>query len=51
MEFIVYKLFSETINSFYIGFSSNLEERIIRHIQKNKGFTGFVNDFQIAENM
>jgi putative endonuclease len=46
MEFIVYILFSETKNSFYVGYSSNLEERIIRHNQKSKGFTGYVNDWK-----
>ena len=44
MEFIVYILFSETKNRYYIGYTSNLEERIIRHNQKSKGFTGYVND-------
>ena len=48
MEFIVYILFSKTKNSFYIGYSSNLEERIIRHNQKNKGFTGYVNDWKVV---
>ena len=48
MEFIVYILFSETKNKFYIGFTSNLPERLVRHNQKSKGFTGSVNDWQVA---
>ena len=48
MEFIVYILFSKTKNRFYIGFTSNLEERIIRHNQKSKGFTGSVNDWELV---
>lgn len=48
MEFIVYILFSETKNRYYIGFSSSLETRIIRHNQKSKGFTGNVNDWKIV---
>ena len=48
MEFIVYILFSETKNRFYIGFTANLQERIIRHNQKSKGFTGNVNDWKIV---
>ena len=48
MEFIVYILFSETKNKFYIGFTSNLAERLVRHNQKSKGFTGSVNDWQIV---
>jgi len=48
MEFIVYILFSETKNRYYIGSTSNLEERIIRHNQKSKGFTGNVNDWKVV---
>ncbi|UOK41784.1 MULTISPECIES: GIY-YIG nuclease family protein [Flavobacterium] len=48
MKFIVYILFSETKNRYYIGFTSNLEERIVRHNQKSKGFTGNVNDWKIV---
>ncbi len=48
MPFIVYILHSSTKNKFYIGFSSDLEERIIRHNQKSKGFTGNTNDWKIV---
>jgi len=48
MEFIVYILFSETKNRFYIGFTSEMEQRIMRHNQKSKGFTGNVNDWKIV---
>ena len=48
MEFIVYILFSETKNRFYIGFTSDMEQRIMRHNQKSKGFTGYVNDWKIV---
>ncbi|MCC9065201.1 GIY-YIG nuclease family protein [Flavobacterium piscisymbiosum] len=37
MNFTVYILFSESKNKFYIGFTSNLEDKIIRHNQKSKG--------------
>jgi putative endonuclease len=47
-NFVVYILFSQIKNRFYIGFTSNLEERIIRHNQKSKGFTGNVNDWEIV---
>ena len=46
MPFIVYILFSSTKNKFYIGYTSELEERIIRHNQKSKGFTGNTNDWK-----
>ncbi|MRX68055.1 GIY-YIG nuclease family protein [Flavobacterium resistens] len=48
MNFIVYILFSESKNKFYIGFTSNLEERLIRHNQKSKGFTGNENDWKVV---
>jgi putative endonuclease len=48
MEFIVYILFSKTKNRYYIGYTSNLEERIIRHNQKSNGFTGKVNDWKVV---
>ena len=48
MPFIVYIIYSSLKNKFYIGFTSNLEERIIRHNQKSKGFTGNTNDWKIV---
>ncbi|WP_091499065.1 GIY-YIG nuclease family protein [Flavobacterium phragmitis] len=48
MKFVVYILFSESKNRYYIGFTSNLEERLIRHNQKSKGFTGNVNDWKVV---
>jgi putative endonuclease len=48
MVFFVYILFSQNKNRFYIGFTSNLEERIIRHNQKSKGFTGNTNDWKVV---
>lgn len=48
MNFIVYILFSESKHKFYIGFTSNLEERLVRHNQKSKGFTGNVNDWKVV---
>jgi putative endonuclease len=48
MKFIVYILFSKSKNRFYIGFTSDLEQRLIRHNQKSKGFTGNVNDWKVV---
>jgi putative endonuclease len=44
----VYILFSELLDRYYIGVTSNLGERIKKHNRKNKGFTGRVNDWQIV---
>ena len=48
MLFQVYLLFSESKNRYYIGYSSNLEVRLIRHNQKSKGFTGNTNDWKVV---
>ena len=48
MPFIVYILHSSIKDKFYIGFTSDLEERIIRHNQKSKSFTGNTNDWKIV---
>ncbi|MBL4655768.1 MAG: GIY-YIG nuclease family protein [Bacteroidia bacterium] len=43
----VYILFSEIINKFYIGHTSNLFERLRKHNSNHKGFTGKANDWKI----
>ncbi|MEN9975852.1 MAG: hypothetical protein RIR36_12 [Bacteroidota bacterium] len=48
MPFFVYILFSPLKDKFYIGFTSDLENRITRHNQKSKGFTGTTNDWEIV---
>ncbi len=45
MPYTVYILHSLTKDKFYIGYTANLTERIIRHNQKSKGFTGSTNDW------
>jgi len=46
--FTVYILFSEKLNKYYIGFTSDLNARIIRHNQGGKSFTGKTNDWKIV---
>ena len=48
MNFTVYILFSESKNRYYSGYTSDIEERLKRHNQKSKGFTGNVNDWQLV---
>jgi len=48
MQYQVYILFSDSKNRYYIGYTSNLEERIVRHNQKSKGFTGNINDWKVV---
>ncbi len=45
---MVYILFCPLKDKFYIGFTSDLENRITRHNQKSKGFTGTTNDWEIV---
>ena len=46
--FIVYILFSEILNKFYIAFTGNLNARITRHNQGGGSFTGKTNDWEIV---
>ncbi len=48
MPFFVYILHSLVKDNFYIGYTSDLEARIIRHNQKSKGFTGNNNDWKVV---
>jgi hypothetical protein len=48
MNYKVYILFSKSKNRFYIGYTADLEERIKRHNQKSKGFTGSNNDWELV---
>lgn len=42
-----YILFSKSKNKFYIGVTSNLDERIRKHNSNHKGFTGGVGDWEL----
>ena len=46
--FYTYILFSIKKNKFYIGSSSNLQERLLKHNSNHKGFTGGVGDWQVV---
>lgn len=48
MPYCVYILHSPTMDKFYIGYTANLQERIIRHNQRSKGFIGKVSDWIIV---
>jgi putative endonuclease len=48
MPYSVYILSSPTKDKFYVGYTANLKERIIRHNQKSKGFTGSTNDWVLV---
>ena len=48
MVFYVYILFSASKYKYYIGYTSDLEERIRKHNAKHKGFTGKAADWLLV---
>ena len=48
MDYRVYILFSKTKNRYYIGCTSDLEQRLVKHNQNHKGFTGKVADWEVV---
>ncbi len=45
--YFVYILYSVSLNKYYVGCSSNLEERLKKHNTHHKGFTGKKLDWEI----
>ena len=37
--FVVYIIYSLKINKYYIGYSSNIQERLLKHNRRSKGFS------------
>ena len=48
MQYFVYILYSKTADRYYIGYTSNLAERLKKHRSKNKGFTSIASDWTIV---
>jgi putative endonuclease len=46
--YYTYILFSSDLNRYYIGYSSNVEERLAKHNNHHKGFTNAGNDWEIV---
>jgi putative endonuclease len=47
-SYIVYILYSEIKNRYYIGSTSDLSERVRRHNTNHKGYTGGLGDWKLA---
>ena len=47
-SYYVYILFSPSIDSFYVGVTANLDQRIIKHNNNHRGFTAKTNDWAIV---
>ena len=45
MAFFVYILYSEYLDKYYVGSSCNVSERLEKHLQTHKGFTGKAKDW------
>ena len=48
MKYYCYILYSKKSDKFYIGYSENLKERLLKHNSKHKGFTGNTSDWKIV---
>ena len=46
--YFTYILFSKSKNKYYIGSTSDIQERIIKHNTNHNGFTGNTNDWEIV---
>jgi len=47
-NFYFYILYSQVLDKFYIGFTSEIEERLRKHNTNHKGFTGKTNDWVVV---
>jgi len=43
-----YILYSKSLDRYYLGHTSDLKERLRRHITNHKGYTGKANDWQVV---
>jgi putative endonuclease len=48
MNYYFYILYSLRLNRYYIGHTSNLEERLRKHNSNHKGFTGKTDDWKLV---
>ncbi len=47
-KYDLYILYSKQLNSYYIGHTDNLEERLRRHLSNHTGYTSRAKDWEIA---
>ncbi len=43
--YYVYILFSEKLNKYYVGYTSNIKDRVYKHNNKHHGFSNAANDW------
>ena len=48
MNYYFYIIYSELLDKYYLGYSSNLKDRINKHNTNHKGFTGRAKDWTLV---
>ena len=48
MTYYVYILYSESLGKYYIGSTSDVENRLKKHLSNHKGYTSKAKDWSIA---
>ena len=47
-HFYTYILYSDSLDSFYIGYTADIDSRLDKHNTKHKGFTAKASDWRIV---
>ena len=47
-NYSVYILFSLKLNKYYVGYTSDLETRMTKHLSSHKGYTGQIADWKVV---
>jgi len=48
METFIYILYSTSLDRYYVGMTSNIDERLRRHLSIHTGFTGKAKDWKVV---
>ena len=46
--FTTYIIFSKNLDKYYIGYTADLQQRLIKHLANHKGFTARANDWSLV---
>ncbi len=47
-KYYFYIIYSQQLDKYYVGHTSNLDERLKKHHTNHKGFTGKANDWAVV---
>jgi len=47
-KYYFYIIYSQQLDKYYVGHTSNLDERLKKHNTNHKGFTGKANDWAVV---